>query len=70
MQLFTDVEETDLSNDKSRQYRLEFTELEQQARIRIEVKDAKDTQATDEEGDTSGTALAEQLRNLLADRLE
>lgn len=70
MQLFTDGDETDLANDKSRQYRLEFTELAQQARIRIEVKDAKDTQVTDENGDTSGTALAEQIRNLLADRLE
>lgn len=70
MQLFTDGDETDLANDKSRQYRLEFTELAQQARIRIEVKDAKDTQVTDEDGDTSGTALAEQLRNLLAERLE
>ncbi len=70
MQLFTEVDETDLANDKSRQYRLEFTELEQQARIRVVVKDARGTQTTDEDGITSGTALAEQLRDLLADRLE
>ena len=70
MQLFTGVDETDLANDKSRQYRLEFTELEQQARIRVVVKDARATQTTDEDGVTSGTALAEQLRDLLADRLE
>lgn len=70
MQLFTDVDETNIASDKSRKYRLKFTELEQEARISIEVKDVKGTQTIDEEGDTSGTALAEQLRNLLADRLE
>ena len=68
MRLFTDVDGTDIASNKDRQYRLEFTE--QDARIRIAVKDAQNTQDTDEEGDASGTALAEQLRNLLAEKLE
>lgn len=68
MRLFTDEDGTDVASNRDRQYRLEFTE--QDARIRIVVKDAQDTQDIDEEGDASGTALAEQLRNLLAEKLE
>ncbi len=68
MQLFTDADETDVASDKDRQYRLEFTDVK--GRIQIEVKDARNSQTTDEEGDVSGTALAEQLRNVLAEKLE
>ena len=68
MQLFTDVDEANLATNQNRQYRLEFTE--QENRIFIEVKDAKNSSATDEDGDTYSTALAEQLRNILADKLD
>ena len=68
MQLFTGDDKTDVASDKGRQYRLEFTDVKD--RIRIEVKDTRDSQTTDEEGDVSSTALAEQLRNLLAEKLE
>jgi hypothetical protein len=39
-------------------------------RVQIEVKDANATQTTNEDGDVQGTALAEQLRNILAAKLE
>ncbi len=68
MQLFTGDAEKDLTTDKSRQYRLEFTD--DNGRIQIQVKDARESQSTDEDGDVSGTALAEQLRNILAEKLE
>ncbi len=68
MRLFTDTDEAKLSTSKSRRYRLEFSDLN--GRIQIEVKDARDTQTTDEDGDVSGTALAEQLRNALVEKLE
>ena len=68
MQLFTDTDETDLASNTARQYRLEFTDLK--GRIQIEVKDARDSGNSDEDGDVSGTALAEQLRNILIKNLE
>ena len=68
MQLFTDVDQDDLANNENRQYRLEFTELEN--RIQVEVKDANNTLSTDEDGDAFGTALAEQLRDVLAKELD
>jgi outer membrane protein assembly factor BamC len=67
MQLFTGEEAAD-ANDVTRQYRLEFSD--EDGRVRIDVKDARDSQTTDEDGDTYGTARAEQLRNLLAEKLE
>jgi len=68
MQLFTGTDETDIASNKTRQYRLEFSDVK--GRIRIEVKDARDSKVTDEDGEVSSTALAEQLRNLLAKNLE
>lgn len=68
MQLFTDVDETTLATDENRQYRLEFFDLD--GHIQIKVKDAKDSQAMDEDDVVHGTALAEQLRNILAEKLE
>lgn len=68
MQLFTDSDNKNLAADKSRQYRLEFTDLG--GSIQIEVKDARNSQATDEDGDVYSTALAEQLRDILAKNLE
>ena len=68
MQLFTDTDETDLASNTARQYRLEFADLK--GRIQIEVKDARDSGKSDEDGDVSGTALAEQLRNILIKNLE
>jgi len=69
MQLFTGSDDKDIADNKSRQYRLEFTD--QGGFIQIEVKEARDSQATtDDDGDVYGTALAEQLRNLLLEHLE
>ena len=68
MQLFTGTGDTDTASNKTRQYRLEFSDVK--GRIRIEVKDARDSKVTDEDGEVSSTALAEQLRNLLAKNLE
>ena len=67
MSLFT-TDEKDLATAKSRQYRLEFTEAGE--RIRIDVKDANQTKETDEDGDVTGTALAEQVRDILARNLD
>jgi outer membrane protein assembly factor BamC len=68
MQLLTGDAEKDPATDKKRQYRLEFSDAN--GRIQIQVKDARESQSTDEDGDVSGTALAEQLRNILAEKLE
>ena len=68
MQLFTGDAEKDPATDKKRQYRLAFSDAN--GRIQIQVKDARESQSTDEDGDVSGTALAEQLRNILAEKLE
>lgn len=68
MQLFTGDSSKDLNTDKSRQYRLEFTDTD--GRVQIQVIDAWGAQAVDDDGDVYGTALAEQLRNLLAEKLE
>ena len=58
----------DASDNIARQYHLELTELA--GRVQIEVKDADATQTKNEDGDVQGTALAEQLRNILAAKLE
>ena len=68
MQLFAGTNQKSLASDKNRQYRLEFTDLN--GRIKVEVKDPKDSQTSDDDGDVTGTALAEQLRNLLVEKLE
>ncbi len=68
MQLFTGSDETKPTEGALRQYRLEFTGLGDS--VQIEVKDARDSQATDDDGDVYGTALAEQLRNILMEHLE
>lgn len=68
MQLFTGDSSKDIKTDKNRRYRLEFTDND--GRVQVQVKDAGDTQTVDEDGDVSGTALAEQLRNMLAEKLE
>ncbi len=68
MQLFTDSDEKNIALNKNRQYRLEFTDMG--GVIQIEVKDAENSQATDDDGDVYSTALAEQLRNVLAEHLE
>jgi outer membrane protein assembly factor BamC len=68
MQLLTGSDDEDIAKQAGRQYRLEFSELNE--RVQVEVKDAADSQATDEDGDVSGAALAEQIRNLLAKNLE
>jgi len=68
MQLLTGSGDEDIASGANRQYRLEFSDVD--GRIQIEVKDAKDSLATDDDGDVYSTALAEQLRNLLAEKLE
>ena len=68
MNLFTDSDEKNLAANESRQYRLEFTDLG--GMIQIEVKDAGDSHTTDDDGDVYSTALAEQLRDILAGHLE
>lgn len=68
MQLFTKSDDAASATDKSRQYRLLFTDLK--GRIQIEVRDASNTVSTSDEGDVSGTALAEQIRDVLVEKLE
>ncbi len=68
MQMLTGVDEKTLATNTSRHYRLEFSEVK--GRIQVEVKDARDSQNTDDDGDTYSSALAEQLRNVLAEKLE
>jgi outer membrane protein assembly factor BamC len=69
MQMFTGSDDKDLAEQKSRQYLLEFTDLN--GFIQIEVKDGiNSSQSTDDDGDVYSTALAEQLRDLLAGHLE
>lgn len=69
MQMFTGSDDKDLAQQQSRQYLLEFTDLN--GFIQIEVKDGSNSsQSTDDDGDVYSTALAEQLRDLLAENLE
>jgi len=64
MQLFNDVNQA----ASSMPYQLEFTDLG--GSIQIEVKDAGNSQTTDEDGDISGTAVVEQIRDALVEYLE
>ena len=68
MQLFADVDDKSLATDTSRHYRLEFSDVS--GRIQIDVKDARNSQTTDDDGDVYSTALTEQLRNVLVEKLE
>ena len=69
MQLFTGSDDDkELASDKKRQYRLEFSDLG--GLVQIVVKDARDSQQTDDDGDVYSTALAEQLRDVLVENLE
>ena len=68
MQWFSGSGDKNSSENINRQYHLALTELTGQ--VQIEVKDADATQTTNEDGDVQGTALAEQLRNILAAKLE
>jgi outer membrane protein assembly factor BamC len=69
MQLITGSDdEDDLTGDAERQYRLELTELGNT--VQIEVKDARNSQQTDDSGAVYSTALAEQLRDMLVEKLE
>ena len=67
MQLFTD-DEKDLASNKSRHYRLLFSDVS--GRIQIDVEDAAQSEQTDEDGDVTGTALTEQVRDTLARNLD
>ena len=58
----------DASTKTSRKYRLLFTDLD--GSIKVEVSDARNSAATDDDGDEYGTALAEQIRNRLVKKLE
>ncbi|GMR01069.1 MAG: outer membrane protein assembly factor BamC [Gammaproteobacteria bacterium] len=64
MQLFNEANQT----ASSMPYQLEFTDLG--GRIQIEVKDAGNSQTTDEDDDISGTAVVEQIRDALVKYLE
>jgi uncharacterized lipoprotein len=68
MQWFSGSGDKNSAENINRQYHLELTELT--GHVKIEVKDADATQTTNEDGDVQGTALAEQLRNILAAKLE
>ena len=68
MQWFSGSGDDSSEENVNRQYHLELTELT--GRIQIEVKDANASQTTNEDGDVQGTTLAEQLRNILATKLE
>ena len=68
MQWFSGADDKPAAENINRQYHLELTELT--GRVQIQVKDEKNTQTSDEDGVVQGTALAEQLRNMLASKLE
>jgi outer membrane protein assembly factor BamC len=68
MQLFSDKSGKDAATDINRQFRLEFTDLN--GSVQIVVKDAKDSQSTDEQGNVGSTVRVEQIRNALVENLE
>jgi outer membrane protein assembly factor BamC len=68
MNLLKGDDANDPGADRNRQYRLEFTD--ENGSVQIQVVDDNGTRRTDDSGDVSGTALAEQLRDLLVDKLE
>ncbi len=65
VQLFKDASQS----ASSMAYQLVFTELDGR-RIQIEVKEAGDSQTSSDDGDVSGSAVVEQLRDALAKNLE
>ena len=68
MQLFSSSDDKALASDIKRQYRLEFSDLG--GLVQIEVKDARNSQQTDDDGDVYSSALTEQLRDFLVENLE
>lgn len=68
MNLFTDIDDKDLSSDIDRHYHLVLSVSNN--RVLIEVIDEEETLNKDEDGYVSSTALAEQLRNILVEELE
>lgn len=71
MQLFTgsgSSDDNDLATDEKQLYRLVLTDLG--GSIQIEVRDARNSQKTDDDGAVYSSAQAEQLRNILKDNLE
>lgn len=67
MQLLTGKGD-DSVDGENRQYRLVLSNLGDS--VQILVKDAQNSQTTDDDGSTHSTALTEQLRNLLVEYLE
>jgi uncharacterized protein YfdQ (DUF2303 family) len=68
MQWFSGSGDKNSAENIDRQYHLELTELAD--RVQIEIKDVNATQTSDDDGNVEGTALAEQLRNILVVNLE
>ena len=68
MNLFTGSSSSDIADDESRQYRVEFSEMDK--RIQVAVFDAGNTKHIDDDGDVYGTARAEQVRNILIKYME
>lgn len=71
MQLLTgsgSSDDNDLATDEKQLYRLVLTDLG--GSIQIEVRDASNSQRTDDDGAVYSSAQAEQLRNILKDNLE
>lgn len=66
--LFSNKDDKGPTADMRRSYRLVFTDLD--GVVRIEVKDAMDSRAIDEEGAVSSTVRVERIRNLLIENLE
>lgn len=64
MQLFNEANQS----ASSMAYQLVFAELD--GRIQIEVKEAGDSQTSSDDGDVSGSAVVEQLRDALVKNLE
>ncbi len=64
MQLFEEANQP----SSSMPYQLELTDLS--GRIQIEVKDVSNSQTTSEDGDVSGSAVVEQIRDSLVKNLE
>lgn len=68
MQLLTGSDDKEITDHENRQYRLEFTDLN--GFIQIEVKDDRNSQATDDDDNVYSSALAEQLTDQLREHLE
>ncbi len=69
MQLFSSDKKSGVA-DKNHQFKLLLTAQKEKGDVRIEVLGANGNTQKDEDGDVSGSALAEQIRDLLAKKLE